>query len=95
MKKTKIAKSLRLKFKKLIRYFNKRIDTFIASVCTVLQFKIISYEIVFAEIIIQKCLPILFYGLDCCALNTLNFVSRVWNMAFKWLYNLRKYDSTR
>ena len=26
---------------------------------------------------------------------SLNSVNRAWNMAFKWLFNLRKYDSTR
>ena len=76
---------------------SKRIPTFIASKFSVLRFKDVGYEMVYADIIVKKCLPILFYGSDCCTLNTsfINSVSRAWNMAFIWLYNLRKYDSTR
>ena len=76
---------------------NERIHKFIASVCSVLQFKVKGYEIVFADIIVKKCLPILLYSLNCCMLNTssINSVSQAWNMAFKCLYNLHKYNSTR
>ena len=44
-------------------------------------------EMVFADIFVKKCLPILFYGLDCCTLKTssINSVSQTWNMAFKWV----------
>ena len=36
------------------------------------------------------------YGLECCKLDSvsLNSVNRAWNMVFKWLFNLRKHDST-
>ena len=36
------------------------------------------------------------YGLKCHLLDsTKKSVNQVWNMSFRWLYNLRKYDSTR
>jgi hypothetical protein len=46
---------------------------------------------------LTKCLPILFYGLDSLPINcnVLQFLTKFWNMAFKWIYGLRKYDSTR
>ena len=55
------------------------------------------YEDVFATILIKKCLPILNYGLDCIVLNSYSFnvVSKSWNNACLWLFNYRKYDSTR
>ena len=51
----------------------------------------------FADILVKKCFSILFYGMDCCILNgvVLRSLSQAWNMSFKWLFNLRKYDSTR
>ena len=74
-----------------------RIQKFISSVCSVLHHKVKGYGSIFADILIKKCLPVLTYGLECCILDSvsLNSVNRVWNMAFKWLFNLRKYDSTR
>ena len=37
------------------------------------------------------------YGLDCLMLNSknVNAVSKAWNTAFRWLFGLRKFDSTR
>ena len=74
-----------------------RILKFISSVCSVLHHKVKGFESIFADILIKKCLPVLTYGLECCMLDSvsLNSVNRAWNMAFKWLFNLRKYDSTR
>ena len=74
-----------------------RIQKFISSVCSVLHHKVKGYESIFVDILIKKCLPVLTYGLECCMLDSvfLNSVNRAWNMAFKWLFNLRKYDSTR
>ena len=53
------------------------------------------YEDVFVSILIKKCLPILNYGLDCIVLDShsFNVVSKSWNIAFRWLFNYRKYDS--
>ena len=35
--------------------------------------------------------------MDCCILNSvmLRSLSQAWYMSFKWLFNLRKYNSTR
>ena len=75
----------------------KRIQKFLAAVSLVLQNKVHGYELVFASILITKCLPILSYGLDCLMLNSknVNAVSKAWNTAFRWLFGLRKLDSTR
>ena len=42
-------------------------------------------------------MPILFYGLGVFNLNAhmINVLSHVWNMAFRFIHGLRKYDSTR
>ena len=75
----------------------KRIRKFMASVASVLRFKMEGYENVFAEILITKCLPILSYGLDCVLLDThsTSIVSQAWNCAFRWLYGVGKFTSTR
>ena len=76
---------------------SERVQKFIASVSSVLRLKTSGIEHMFVDLLIKKCLPILFYGLDCCTLSrtSLNSVSKAWNMSFKWLFNMRKYDSTR
>jgi hypothetical protein len=77
--------------------YAERIQKFIASVSLVLRMKTVGFEYMFVDILVKKCLPILFYGLDCCTLNNtvMKSVCRAWNMSFKWLFNMRKYDSTR
>jgi hypothetical protein len=74
-----------------------RVQKFIASVCSVLRNKVIGYENVFAQILIRKCLPVLSYGLECVFLNSqsIRSVTQAWNLSFRWLFNYRKYDSTR
>ena len=74
-----------------------RIQKFIFSICSVLHHKVKGYESFFADILIKKCLPVLTYSLECCMLDSvsLNSVNRAWNMAFKWPFDLRKYDSIR
>jgi Reverse transcriptase (RNA-dependent DNA polymerase) len=74
-----------------------RVQKFISSVCSVLRYKVAGYETVFAEILKMKCLPILFYGLECYMLDSqsMKSITQAWNMSFKWLFNYRKYDSTR
>ena len=69
----------------------------LSSVCGVLRHKVDGYEYVFSNILIKKCLPILNYALECIYLDTASFntVSKSWNMAFRWLFNRQKYESTR
>jgi hypothetical protein len=76
---------------------SERVHKFIASVSSILRYKVTGYEHIFADILIKKCLPILFYGFECCALSSVasKTVRQSWNLAFKWLYNLKKYDSSR
>ena len=75
----------------------KRIQKFMSSVSSVLQCKGFGYESVFAEILIRKCLPVLMYGLDCNMLDSksVKIVTQAWNCAFRWLYSVGKYTSTR
>jgi hypothetical protein len=75
----------------------KRIQKFLASISSILRCKLSGYENVFAEILIKKCLPILFYGLDCVSIdsNSVKLVTQAWNCAFRWLYGVGKYTSTR
>ena len=45
----------------------------------------------------KKCLLILNYALECIYLNSASFntVRKSWHMAFRWLFNRAKYESTR
>jgi hypothetical protein len=74
-----------------------RVQKFISSVCSVLRNKVIGYETVFVDILIKKCLPVLFYGMECTFLDkqSVKSLSQAWNLSFRWLFNYRKYDSTR
>ena len=42
----------------------------IATVSSVLCLKLPGFEYMFTDILVKKCLPILFYGMDCCILNS-------------------------
>ena len=74
-----------------------RIRKFMASVSSVLHFKSMEYENVFAEILIRKCLPVLICGLDAVSLdsNSIKLVAQVSNYAFRWLYGVGKFTSSR
>ena len=66
------------------------------SVCLVLHFKSVGYENFFAEILIRKCFLGLRYGLDVpLDSNSIKLVTQVWNCAFRWLYRVSKFISTR
>ncbi len=75
----------------------KPVQKFMSSISSVLQCKCLGYEYVFAEILIKKCLPILMYGLDFMLLDAISYkiVTQAWNCAFRWLYGVGKYTSTR
>ena len=63
----------------------------------VLKDRITRFERVYVYVILAKCLPILFYGLDYVNISS-KFVqaeTKVWNMAFRWVLGLKKYDLTR
>ena len=49
------------------------------------------------HVLLSKCLPILFYGLDSMVINSsiVQAVNKAWNKAFRWIFGLRKFDSTR
>jgi hypothetical protein len=74
-----------------------RARKFQCAVCAILRNKLSGYEAVYTELILKKCMPILFYGLGVFNINAnmINVLSQVWNMAFRFIYGLRKHDSTR
>ncbi len=74
-----------------------RINKFHASLCAVLKDRIPGFEHVYVYVLLHKCLPILFYGLDSISINckVLQAITKAWNMAFRWIYGLWKHDSTR
>jgi exonuclease III len=82
---------------RLIADYSARCRKFLASVSSVLRHKVNGFENAFVNILKVKCLPVLYYGLDCINLGTtsLSVVSKSWNTAFRWLFNMKKYDSTR
>ena len=69
---------------------------FMASVSSVLHFKSVGYESVFADILIGKCLTVLMYDLDAVSLesNSIKLVTQVWNCGFRWLYGVGEFTST-
>jgi hypothetical protein len=74
-----------------------RARKFQCAVCAVLRNKLPGHESVYVELILKKCMPILFYGIGVFSLssNMLNMLSQMWNMAFRFVFGLRKFDSTR
>jgi hypothetical protein len=57
----------------------------------------LEFERINVHLTLTKYLPISFYSLDSLPINcyVLQYFIKFWNMAFKWIYGLRKYDSTR
>ena len=47
---------------------SERIQKFFATVSSVLGSKLPGFKFIFADILVKKCLPIFFYGMDCCIL---------------------------
>ena len=74
-----------------------RFRKFMASVSSMLHFKSVKYENVYAEISIRKYLPVLIYRLDAVSLgsNSIKLVTQVWSCAFRWFYGVGKFTSTR
>ena len=74
-----------------------RLNKFYAAINSVLKDKLFGIERVYVYVLLSKCLPILFYGLDSMVINSIivQAVTKAWNMAFRWIFGLRKFDSTR
>jgi hypothetical protein len=74
-----------------------RLHKFHAAVCAVLKDRLPNFEHIYVRLLLSKCLPILYYGLDSLSIDckVLQAVTKCWNMAFRWIFGLRKYDSTR
>ena len=70
---------------------------FYAAISSVLKDKLFGFERVYVNVLLSKCRPILFYGLDSMVVNSsiVQAVIKAWNMAFRWIFGLRKFDSTR
>jgi hypothetical protein len=69
-----------------------RARKFQCAVCAILRNKLPGHESVYVELILKKCMPVLFYGIGVFSLNSnmLNMLSQMWNMAFRFVFGLRK-----
>ena len=78
-------------------YITNRPNKFYAAISSVLKDKLFSFQRVYVHVLLSKCLPILFYGLNSMVINSsiVQAVTKAWKMAFKWIFGLRKFDSTR
>jgi hypothetical protein len=76
---------------RLVADYSARCRKFLASVSSVLRHKEVGYENAFVNILKVKCLSVLYYELDCINLGTnlLCVVSKSWNTAFQWLFNMQ------
>ena len=77
---------------------NPRINKFYADVCAVLKERVLGFENVYVcLLILNKYLLILFYGLvsQFVSSKVLQALTKSWNTAFKWMFKLRKFGSTR
>ena len=74
-----------------------RLNKFYAAISSVLKDKLFGFKRVYVHFLLSKYLPILFYGLDSMVINRsiVQAVTKAWNMAFRWIFGLRKFDSTR
>jgi hypothetical protein len=75
--------------------FACRLVKYHAVLSTIFKDKVHGFENIYVRIIATKCLPILFHDLNCLSVygNLLQSVSKAWNMAFRWIFGLRKFDS--
>ena len=73
------------------------LNKFYVAISSVLKDKLFGFERVYVHFLLSKCLPILFYGLDSLVINSsiVQAVFKAWNMAFRWIFDLCKFDSTR
>ena len=53
------------------------------AVCSLLRQKVTGFEFVYVELVMKKCMPILFLGLGAFYVNSCNVVS----MTHVWLYS--------
>ena len=74
-----------------------RIQKFTAAVCTFLRKRIIGFENVYINVMVTKCMPILFYEIDCLHLDcyALKRLSVVWNVAYRWIYCIPRHEHMR
>ena len=74
-----------------------RLNKFNAAISSVLKDKLFGFERVYVLVLLSKFLPTLFYGLDSMVINSsiVQTVTKTWNMTFRWIFGLRKFDSTR
>jgi hypothetical protein len=71
---------------------SERSKKFIGSVASVLRDRVIGGEDVYVHVIKTKCMPLLFYGIDCLRLDSISLqkLTVIWNTAFRWalgIYN--------
>ena len=74
-----------------------RIRKFYFAISSVLRFTYVGFEKLLCYVLVHKCLPILMYGCDSCyiSLKTRDVLCKAWNNAFRRVYKLPKFTSTR
>lgn len=74
-----------------------RVRKFISSVSSVLRGRVSGFEDVYLNVILTKCMPILFYGIDCLCVDSrsMNSLSVIWNTAFRWILGITRYEHMR
>ena len=69
---------------------------FIGSVASLLRGREFSAEYVYIHEIKTKCMPLLFYGVDCLRVDAyaMEKLSRpiIWNTAFRWVLSFRRFE---
>jgi Reverse transcriptase (RNA-dependent DNA polymerase) len=76
---------------------SERSRKFIGSVAAVLRGRVAGAEDIYVNVIKTKCLPLLFYGIDCLRLDgrAVTKLSVVWNTAFRWVLGVNRFMSMR
>ena len=74
-----------------------RIRKFHAALRAILREKVLGFEHAYVKLLLTNFMLILFYGLDSLIIsnNVMLSITKAWNMAFLWIFGLRKFDSTR
>ena len=75
----------------------ERSRKFIGSVASVLRGRVMGEENVYVHVIKTKCMPLLFYGIDCLKLDSacMQKLTVVYNTAFRWVLGVSKREYMR
>ena len=72
-----------------------RIHKYLAAVSSVLKGRCSGFENVYVYVLLKKCMPILFYGINCLNVDRAFKHTVVWNTAFRWIYGIFRIEHMR